>query len=54
MLPAVDGLICELELAGAEFLVVGIVVVVEVGRPLTVGTVKRVMLSLVMILVNKW
>lgn len=31
MLPALDGLICELELVGAEVLVVGIVLVVEVA-----------------------
>lgn len=31
MLPVLDGLICELELVGAEVLVVGIVLVVEVA-----------------------
>lgn len=31
MLPALDGLICELELVGTEVLVVGIVLVVEVA-----------------------
>lgn len=48
MLPALDGLICELDLVGAAVLVVGIVVVVEVGETWTGRTGNLVLISFMM------
>lgn len=53
MPPALDGLICELELVGAEVLMVGIVGVVEVGETWTGRTGNLVLISFVM-LANGW
>lgn len=48
VLPALDGLICELDLVGAAVLVVGIVVVVEVGETWTGRTGNLVLISFTM------
>lgn len=48
MLPALDGLICELDLVVAAVLVVGIVVVVEVGETWTGRTGNLVLISFMM------